>query len=224
MFSSKKISLSDIKQLTPSYMGASVDINKPVKFGHLWKLIDDQKDFLCQYTRIPYLNELISEINSIQTKDINKDESWKLEYIELFYEVGTCGGEFYGNWVVHGIGTYNGEPANLALDFSSLNELKDFDVVFKKEVVIGDFSKIEGIEINKINIPSIPTVLDVLDAIIYEFSFYGDPSSRNTKFDELKKITENAIGATIPHEEVSNRIEKKIKDIKESKNGNQHNL
>ena len=131
-----------------------------------------------------------------ELKNPNKTETeTEIEYLELYKVLDE--NMFYTEF--HGIGSEikhendyykKGDRIKYAIDFESINNLKNLPITLNQTLKLINNNNIEQkvlIDNNKDDKYSLFTLGDVLYWIVYELTWYGSPTERDLKFQEITK-------------------------------------
>lgn len=220
----EKLKISSLTSVTIEDLGKTVDTNDSFKYGHLWELIGanpETLDFIKKFTRTPFINELLDESRK-EPAAKSSDSSDGMEQIEIYYMIEKWDNDLSCSWEIHGIGYEEGHFEKYGLDFSSLNSLKDYDVLFCKKVILLNVAEDEeetDTNFISINAAPSPTLLEVFDTVIFDATFYGQPANRESELRGLKSRIDDIDSGNvkmIPMDEafqsVKDKLEARIKD------------
>jgi hypothetical protein len=173
-----------------NYLNCVLHLEEGTTFETLFNIILKDKDFFNEVFKETMgghdLNQFIKEWgNKKKRKRINK-----ISYLQIRRDINLkdSGGVMILdiNNIFEGvIRNENGTKESVTLDFIPINDLKN---LFLK--VNTDFN-IPGEIIENVNIVSSTkemTVFEVLESILYEITFYGDPTSRDKIKEDIFKL------------------------------------
>jgi ribosomal protein S15P/S13E len=201
-------SLSDISDLNKvgnvhigdiiNFLSDVVELGESVTFKRLFDIVAYNVD---KFNEIFYsslggypLEPFLQEIENIPTEIIDSD------YLEIHWFCDKYENELNISPSMHGLSTKTTD--SYALDFVSLNNIKNCVVKINKNVSIFDFNSIKNEDIiDKVDelIDNIKTkdrlelgeklfsLFDIYDAIFDEISFHGGPQDKKEKFEELEE-------------------------------------
>ena len=217
-----------------------IDTNSEFTLKDLLRACIDSKiplETLQWIIRCPYLKSFWEEMNS---KRFRKDSN--IEYLQLSWVASIS--EYKGvvdsghSWHFDGVGKEGVIPQDLinhcpkseikkmikekyrqkyAIEFTPLYKLANYKIKFCSDIEIHDSRK-KKYSIEKINVKPSITLVELLTCVFWELSFFGDPSSRDSKLKELEDRVENIDESKlVDWEEVKKKLLKRIKDIKNEK-------
>jgi hypothetical protein len=167
-------------------------------------------------------------------KGESKEKS-SIEYLELYWNLYKEGNQRLSSYAfpsIHGIGFVQkedlyqnqilmckaGERIAYAVELTPVNELAYLPIKLASELIITDQSYKPEDNLKFANCDY--TLGQILYGIVWELSFFGNPTSRNKMVDELTsriKGIEDGTVKTIPWEKGKANLEKKLKGRKKSK-------
>ena len=178
----KKVDIIDPIDII-NFLSENVELGESVTFKRIFDIISYNVDIfntifyssLGGYPLAPYLQEI--ENNSTQLFDS--------DYLEIYWHCDKFEDELSIDPSLHGI------SKNLdvyAMDFASLNNLKNYNVKLNKKIEIFDYTKKEKDENNlKVYLGEKSfNVFDLYNAIFYEISYFGGPQEKKEKLNELE--------------------------------------
>lgn len=177
-----------------NFLSENVELGESVTFKRLFNIVsfnvekfnDIFYSALGGYNLEPFLQEI--ENNPTQTIES--------EYLEIHWFCEKYEDEFSLYPSLHGVSSKSSEV--YAIDFVSLNNLKNYNIRINPRVEIVDYNKIQNTK-NDVEEESDSkldlgdkyfTVFDLFSAIFHEISFYGGPQDKKEKFKELEESIE----------------------------------
>ena len=135
---------------------------------------------LGSYPIEPYLQEI----------ENNKTESTGSDYLELYWLCDKYDGELNISPSLHGINIK--EQETYALDFVSLNNIKNHIVKINKSLVLYDYSATKSKKSDKSIIEVYLgeksfTLFDLYNAILTEISYHGGPQDKKERFEDIQE-------------------------------------
>ena len=196
-----EFSISDLSSLDKSeiididcivnYLSDYVELGESVTFKRLFEVVSFNVDkfntifysALGGYPLEPFLQEI----------ENNPTEKFESEYLEVYWHCDKYENELNIDASIHGVSTLTSD--NYAMDFASLNNIKDYNIRLNKNVKLFNFSDLPDKNEENINIDSITTYLgdksftlfELYSAIFYEISFFGGPQDKKEKLSELQE-------------------------------------
>ena len=191
----EKVHIKDIVH----FLSEEVEFGESVTFKRLFDIIANNLE---KFNEIFYsalgghpIEPFLQEIENIPT------ESVESEYLEIHWF-----SEQYENDLtiipsLHGLSTTTED--SYAMDFVSLNNIKDYIVKLNKRVKIFDFNKMKEKmkdDDSDVDVKSMTlelgnksfTLFDIFNAILYEISFHGGPQDKKERFESLEETIEEA--------------------------------
>ena len=134
------------------------------------------------YTLGPFLQEI----------ENNPTEEYESDYLEIYWHCDKYDDELTFEPSLHGISSKNNE--RYAMDFVSLNNLKNYNIRINRKVELFDYNKFK--EDDKEHMRTILgekslTLFELFDSLLYEISFFGGPQDKKEKFKELEGSLED---------------------------------
>lgn len=185
-----KAKIISIDEIT-YYLSDNVELGESVTFKRLFEIVSGnlQKfneifySSLGGYPLEPYLQEI----------ENNPTETIESDYLEIHWLCDKYENELNICPSLHGISIK--EEMSYALDFTSLNNLKNCNVRINKNVEFYDFkkSKDKKEEIIKpeeflVNLGDKEfTLFELFNAIFYEISFHGGPQDKKERYNEMEE-------------------------------------
>lgn len=186
-------SLSDISSLEhaeiispniiTNYLSDYVELGESVTFKRLFEIISYNVDKFNQiffstlggYKLEPFLQEI----------ENNPTEKIESDYLEIYWYSDKYDNEISILTSLHGLSNKEDDDNSYALDFVSLNNLKNCIVKINKEVSIIEYTneEIKTIELGE----KTPTLFELFNAILYEITFHGGPQDKQERFESLEE-------------------------------------
>jgi hypothetical protein len=212
-----------------NFLSDNIELGESVTFKRLFDIVAYNVD---KFNEIFYsslggysLEPFLQEIENIPTEIIES------EYLEIHWFCDKYDNELNISPSIHGKSTKSND--SYALDFVSLNNIKNNIVKLNKNVSIFDYSSIQNDDIidkvdeliNNIKIKDrlelgekMFTLFEMYDAILDEISFHGGPQDKKEKFeeleeqiDEVKEGIKNDLTDSMTFKEMIDKIESKDK-------------
>lgn len=191
-------SLDKIEIIQPgeiiSFLSDNVELGESVTFKRLFELVSANLDkfneifysSLGGYVLDPYLQEI----------ENNPTEPHDMDYLEIHWFCDKYDSELNITPALHGISLK--EENYFALDFESLNNLKNYIIRINEAVEIIDyipFAKPDDDAIKKIELGNKSfTLFELFNAIFFEISFHGGPQDKKERYQEIEEsITESEL-------------------------------
>jgi hypothetical protein len=172
-----------------NFLSENVELSESVTFKRIFDIISYNVDLfnkvfyssLGGYQLAPYLQEI--ENNSTQLFDS--------DYLEIYWHCDKFEDELNIDPSLHGISKVD----VYAMDFASLNNLKDYNVKLNTKIEILDYTNYKDKEEDKLKVflgEKSFTVFDLYNAIFYEISYFGGPQQKKEKLNELEESMTNS--------------------------------
>ena len=189
-----------------NYLADDVELGESVTFKRLFDIVSPNVD---KFNEIFYsalggfpLGPFLQEIEN------NPTEKFESDYLEIHWHCDTYENEFNIDSSLHGISLSTSD--SYAMDFASLNNLKNYNVKLNKKVETFNYKNFKESNEENVDINSLRTYLgeksftlfELYTAIFYEISFFGGPQDKKEKLHELEESME----------EVENMMEVKDED------------
>jgi len=174
------------------YLSDNVELGESVIFKRLFEIVSSNLDkfneifysALGGYPLLPYLQEI----------ENNQTESIESEHLEIYWGCERYENELSIFPAFHGVLLKESELESHALDFVSLNNIKNHNIKLNKSVDIFNFEeKDEDLKRVYLGDKSF-TLFDLYSAIFYEISFHGTPQDKKERFNELEESIKEAEG------------------------------
>ena len=182
-----------------NFLSDNVELGESVTFKRLFEIVSGNLlkfneifySALGGYTLEPYLQEI----------ENNPNETNEFDYLEAHWFCDKYDDELNICPSLHGVSTK--DEITYALDFTSLNNLKDCNVKINEAVDIYDYSKVKdkGEEVIDakdftINLGNKAfTLFELFNGIFYEISFHGGPQEKKERevemMDSIDEVKEN---------------------------------
>ena len=188
-------SLDNIEIIQPgeiiSFLSDNVELGESVTFKRLFELVSANLDkfneifysSLGGYILDPYLQEI----------ENNPTESNDMDYLEIHWFCDKYGSELNISPALHGISLK--EENYFALDFESLNNLKNYIIKINETVEIIDYVPFAKPDetINRIDLGNKSfTLFELFNAIFFEISFHGGPQDKKERYQEIEESITDA--------------------------------
>ena len=168
-----------------NFLSEYVELGESVTFKRLFEIascnIDKFNEIfystLGGYSLEPYLQEI----------ENNPTEKYESDYLEIYWHCDRYDDELTLEPSLHGISSKTNE--RYAMDFVSLNNLKNYNVKINRKIELFDYNKFKDKDKEHMRIflgEKSPTVFEIYDSIFYEISFFGGPQDKKEKFKELE--------------------------------------
>jgi hypothetical protein len=170
------------------YLSDNVELGESVIFRRLFSIISCNIDkfneifysSLGGYSLGPYLQEI----------ENNPTETIESEYLEIHWVAEKFENDLSLTPAFHGISTKD----SYALDFTSLNNLKNHNIRLNKSVDVFNFKE-ENEELKHINLGEKSfTLFELFNAIFFEISFHGAPQDKKERFEEIEESIKEVEG------------------------------
>jgi len=211
--------LDGVEIIDPSeiinFLTEDVELGESLKFKRLFDIISynigkfNEIFFsaLGGYSLEPYLQEI----------ENNPTEKFQSDYLEIFWACDKYEDELNIYPSLHGVSIKENEY--YAMDFVSLNNLKDYNLKLNREVEFFDYVPFEKIDenIKKITLGNKTfTLFDLYNAIFHEITFHGGPQDKKERFEELEESIKNCqnedlSGSTITFEDMIKKFDSEDK-------------
>jgi hypothetical protein len=173
-----------------NHLNCVLHLEEGTTFETLFNIILKDKDFFNEVFKETMGGYDLNQFTKEWGKRINKKQTNEISYLEVYRDINLKdnGGSMIIdiNNVFEGIiRKEEGEKERVTLDFIPINDLK------KIPIKINTNFNIPGEIIENINIISSTkemTVFEVLESILYEITFYGDPTSRDKIKEDVFKL------------------------------------
>ena len=173
-----------------NFLSENVELGESVTFKRIFEIISGNVDkfnhifysSLGGHPLEPYLQEI----------ENNPTESMESDYLEVYWLCDRHDNELNISPSLHGISSKTSD--SYAMDFVSLNNIKNYNLKINKDVEIFDYDKIQ-VDINDESLKTYLgekyfTLFDLYNAIFGEISFFGGPQDKKEKFHELEESIE----------------------------------
>lgn len=176
------IDIINVKDIV-HYLSDYVELGESVTFKRLFEIASSNSD---KFNNIFYstlggfkLDPYFQEIEN------NKTEITGIDYIEVYWYGDKFDNDLNISPSIQGISKKYGYHS---LDFTSLNNIKDFNIKINKNVEILDYNKIENKETEvKVYLgEKMFTLFELFNGIFLEISFHGGPQDKNEKIKEIE--------------------------------------
>ena len=175
-----KVERDEIKSLK-NYLNCVLHLEEGITFETFFNTILKDREFFNEVFKETMggfdLNQFLKEWK----KTTNQKQTKKISYLEIYRNIDLkdSGGQMIIdiNNIFEGvIKKNNGDKETITLDFIPINDLKNLPIKINTEFNIpGEI--IEGINI--ISSVKEMTLFEVIESILYEITFYGDPTNRD---------------------------------------------
>ena len=188
-----KVEIISLDEIT-NFLSDNVELGESVTFKRLFEVVsanlvkfnDIFYSSLGGYPLEPYLQEI----------ENNPTEVIESDYLEIHWFCDKYDNELNISPSLHGVSTKESEI--YALDFTSLNNLKNCIVKINETVNIYDYNKIKENKDNADDDNMILldlgdkafTLFELFNAIFYEISFHGGPQDKKERFSEMEESIE----------------------------------
>lgn len=187
-----KVKIISLDEIT-NFLSDNVELGESVTFKRLFEVVsanlikfnDIFYSSLGGYPLEPYLQEI----------ENNPTEVIESDYLEIHWFCDKYDNELNISPSLHGVSTKESEI--YALDFTSLNNLKNCIVKINETVNIYDYNKIKENNDNADNNMILLdlgdkafTLFELFNAIFYEISFHGGPQDKKERFSEMEESIE----------------------------------
>jgi hypothetical protein len=184
----KKVDIVDPSDII-NFLSENVELSESVTFKRIFDIISYNVDLfnkvfyssLGGYPLAPYLQEI----------ENNSTQSFDSDYLEIYWHCDKYEDELNIDPSLHGISKLD----VYAMDFASLNNLKDYNVKLNTKIEIFDYTNYkETKEEDKLKVflgEKSFTVFDLYNAIFYEISYFGGPQQKKEKLNELEESMED---------------------------------
>jgi len=175
-----------------NFLSDYVELGESVTFKRLFEIVSAN---LIKFNEIFYsslggypLEPYLQEIENNPTETIESD------YLEIHWFCDKYDNELNISPSLHGICIKESE--NYALDFTSLNNLKNCVVKINETVEIYDYNKVKDDidEENKVISTNLGdkafNLFELFNAIFYEISFHGGPQDKKERYTEMEESIE----------------------------------
>ena len=214
-------SIENAKKINPKdiirYLSDDVQFGESLKFKRLFDIVSHNVTLFNQifykslggYSLNPYLQEI----------ENNKTDDCSFDYIELCWQFENYDGELEIYPHLHGIS--NKEDITYALDFVSLNNIKDYTIKLNNNFYYSDYAKILKGENEKEYVKKYLgdksfTLFEIFECIFNEISFHGGPQDKKEMLEELQDeveelkydFSEDSIKSYITFEDIMNDFDK----------------
>jgi hypothetical protein len=180
-----------------NFLSENVELGESVTFKRLFSIVsfnvekfnDIFYSALGGYNLEPFLQEI----------ENNPTQAIESEYLEIHWFCEKYENEFSLYPSLHGVSSKSSDV--YAIDFVSLNNLKNYNIRINPKVEIIDYNKINSVESGSTETEELTeskldlgdkyfTLFDLFFAIFHEISFYGGPQDKKEKFQELEDSIE----------------------------------
>lgn len=203
----ENVDVIDIDKIS-YFLSDFVELGESVTFKRLFEIVSNNVikfdeifySSLGGYSLMPFLQEI----------ENNPTETIESDIIEFYWHCDKYEDEIFIVPSMHGISSSKkGDDNKYALDFVSLNNLKECIVKINKKVNILNY---DNDKINTLNLgDKFFTLFELFNAILYEISFYGGPQDKKEKFEDLEetisKIDMEEIKSSESFENIIERLE-----------------
>lgn len=166
-----------------SFLSEYVELGESVTIKRIFEIISANID---KFNEIYYstlggltLEPYLQEIENNQTENLD------IDYVELYWLCDKFDNELNISPSFRGIST---KFEDCALDFISLNNIKNCILKTNTIIDIFDYNNMEQTEKNNLQIGNKQfTLFELFNAIFYEISFHGGPQDKNEIFKEIEE-------------------------------------
>ena len=175
------------------YLSDDVQLGESVIFKRFFDIVSYNVPLFNQifykslggYSLEPYLQEI----------ENNKTEDCTFDYLELCWRFDNYSDDLEMFTDLQGVS--NADGVNYAIDFVSLNNLKNFIVKLNTDFYLSDYTNILNNEDRKSsNIKYLGKksfkLFDIFESIFNEISFHGGPQAKKEMFEELQEAIEES--------------------------------
>lgn len=188
-----KVHIKDIVR----FLSDEVQLGETVTFGRIFEIVSENVN---EFNEIFYsslgghpLEPFLQEIQNNPTETIESD------FVEVHWFCDKYENDLSMFPSLHGVSSKNSDV--YALDFVSLNNLKDNIIKLNRSVEIFDYNNLTKNEImgdnideeklKKVNLGNKSfTLFDLFNAIFYEISFHGGPQDKKERWSDLEETME----------------------------------
>ena len=169
----------EVKSLK-NYLNCVLHLEEGITFETFFNLIIKDKDFFNEVFKDTMGGFNLNEFNKEWKKSTEKNIVEKISYLEIYRDIKLRdNGDVLNidvNNVFEGvIKKENGDKEKIPLDFIPISNLKKLPLKINTDYIIP--GKI--IDVNMITSIKEMTLFEVLESILYDITFYGDPTSRD---------------------------------------------
>ena len=164
-----------------NYLSDNVELGESVTFKRLFEIVsynvskfnDIFYSVLGGYTLEPFLQEI----------ENNPTEKFESDYLEIYWHSEKYEDELNISPSLHGV-SYN-KLEKYAIDFASLNNLKNYNVKLNEKVELFKYD-MQNFSDDTLDLGNKSfTLFELFSAIFYEISFFGGPQDKKEKFEEI---------------------------------------
>lgn len=172
-----------------NFLSEEIELGESVTFKRLFDIVSNNLEefneiFFSSLGGHP-LEPYLQEIENDQT------EKYESDYLEIYWHCDKYDNELTMEPSLHGICSKTEE--RYAMDFVSLNNLKNYNIRINRKVELFDYNKFK--EKDKENNDDLRlyigdksiTLFELYDCIFNEISFFGGPQDKTEKFHELEE-------------------------------------
>jgi len=195
-----------------NYLGETIELGESVTLKRLFEIVSYNLEYFNEiyfsvlggYRLEPFLQEIQN----------NKTEDIKTDYLELYWFCECYDGELNISLSLHGKEYNDKEDISYALDFVSLNNIKDCIIKIDGGVTLTTYLEAKKTHDVKYLGEKTFTLFELFCAIFYEITFHGGPQDKKEKFVDIEKTIEeldmdNIEGSTISFDDMMEQFDAK---------------
>jgi hypothetical protein len=169
-----------------NFLSEEVELGESVTFKRLFDIVSHNfEEFneiffssLGGYPLDPYLQEIEND----------QTEKYESDYLEIYWHCDRYENELTMEPSLHGVSNKTND--RYAMDFVSLNNLKNYNVRINRKVELFDYNKFKDKDEENTRLyigDKSFTLFELYDCIFSEISFFGGPQDKTEKFKELEE-------------------------------------
>ena len=176
----------DTEHIT-GFLSEHVELGESVTFKRLFEIISANTDIFNEifysalggYNLAPYLQEIEND----PTKEIESD------YLEIYWYCNKFEDELTISTSLHGLSNKDDDDNAYAMDFISLNNIKNCVVEINEDVNYVEYLD-SKVTTNNLGYKT-PTLFELFTGILNEISFHGGPNDKKERFKSLEESISN---------------------------------
>lgn len=178
----------EVKSLK-NYLNCVLHLEEGITFGTFFNLILKDKDFFNEVFKETMGGFDLNQFTKEWGKNGEKKDVEKINYLEIYRDIKL---KDNGDLIIDIRNIFEGvikketENENVSLDFIPISNLKDLPLKINTDYIIPGII-IENV--NMINSSKDMTLFEVLESILYDITFYGDPTSRDKIKDDVLNLS-----------------------------------
>lgn len=186
-----------------NYLSETVELGESVTFKRLFEIVSHNLvafnevfySVLGGYVLDPFLQEIVND----KTDELNYD------VLEIYWFCESYEGELNISPSIHGKINDETDDNAYALDFVSLNNIKDCVIKLINDVSLTTYNKKKvGYDTTELGEKSF-SIFDLFGSIFYEITFHGGPQDKKEKFTDIEKTIKELENSDIEHDTFSSK-------------------